>query len=93
MDLTKHSDDTLIHLGKIEEGASEPDYRYHDEYYRRVLTQEGMQAYKKSGLAGRWVLLFGTTNSGKLQWRCRMCNRFSVAPDKRCAAGCHEREK
>ena len=37
----------------------------------------------------RWIKLFKTSPSGKIQWVCQICGRTSTTPDKACDKGCH----
>lgn len=83
----QHLDDaSLARLAKIEEGAAEPDFRYHRERERRLAKRIGLP-YRGTS---RWVLMAGTTPSGKTLFRCECCYRFSVGPDKVCPAGCED---
>ena len=80
--------DELRRLALLEEDAAEPLFGYHDEYWSRRYLEVTGKPYLKS----RWVPMIGTTPSGKTLYRCRGCFRFSIAPDKRCEAGCERQE-
>lgn len=84
-ELQELEDIDVVRLALLEEGATEPDFRYNDEIGRRAEERSGISEGKS-----RWVPQVSRTPSGKLLFRCRECFRFSTTPDKRCREGCGE---